>query len=83
MQLKSQPQISDHPKCINIKLIAAVSDATPKQRAILSHKDTRDVTPHTTLAHGLTNGITLNAVTCNKDNKDPAVCVFFSRREAS
>ena len=41
-QLESQPQISDHQKRKNVKLIAAASYATPKQRAALSHKDTRD-----------------------------------------
>ena len=52
-QLESQPQISDHQKRKNVKPIAAASYATPKQRATLSHKDTRDVTPHATLARGL------------------------------
>ena len=33
---------SDHSKRKNVKLIAAASYATPKQRAALSHKDTRD-----------------------------------------
>ena len=42
MQLESQPQISDHQKRKNVKLIAAASYATPKHRAALSHKDTRD-----------------------------------------
>ena len=41
-QLESQPQISDHQKRKNVKPIAAASYATPKQRAALSHKDTRD-----------------------------------------
>ena len=41
-QLESQPQISDHKKRKNAKQIAAASYATPKQRAALSHKDTRD-----------------------------------------
>jgi len=35
-------KISDHSKRKNVKLIAAASYATPKQRAALSHKDTRD-----------------------------------------
>ena len=52
-QLESQPQISDHQNRKNVKPIAAASYATPKQRATLSHKDTRDVTPNATLARGL------------------------------